>query len=176
MNPLLATLSARASALARGLAAAGVGGLLLLALGTAADVLLRYVFAAPIRGFVDVVQLAGAVSLAACMPYALTHRAHIQVELLGQHLLPRQAARLAAFGQVLTVGFFVLMAWQLVRFAREAYVAGEAMPVLRWPIWPWWAAAAACIVLAAVLGLLTLAHDPRGPARDAPPAPDGSRA
>ena len=35
MNPLLATLSARASALARGLAAAGVGGLLLLALGLA---------------------------------------------------------------------------------------------------------------------------------------------
>ena len=91
-------------------------------------------------------------------------------------LLPRLAARLAAFGQVITVGFFVLMAWQLVRFAREAYVAGEAMPVLRWPIWPWWSAAAACIVLAAVFGLLTLAHDPRGPERDAAPAPDGSRA
>ena len=42
-----------------------VGGLLLLAAGTALDVLLRYAFASPIRGFVDIASLTGAVLLAA---------------------------------------------------------------------------------------------------------------
>ena len=52
--------SARVERAAAGLALAAVGGLLLLAAGTAVDVLLRFVFASPIRGFVDIASLTGA--------------------------------------------------------------------------------------------------------------------
>lgn len=163
MNHLLARIGQRANVAARWLASAGVVGLLLLAIGTAADVLLRYGFAAPIRGFADVMPLAAAMSLAACMPYAITSRSHIRVELFGQHVLPRFARHLDAFGQLLTVGFFIVMAWQLFGFTTDAFNAGETMPVLRWVIWPWWAIATAFIGLAAGLGVVSLAHNPLDP-------------
>ena len=80
------TWSARVERAAAGLALAAVGGLLLLAAGTAVDVLLRYAFASPIRGFVDIASLTGAVLLAACFPHVLVSRTNISVDMLGRSL------------------------------------------------------------------------------------------
>ncbi len=81
-------LSAQACRLAEGIAAAAVLGLLGLAFCTAADVVGRYLFAAPIRGFNDIVPLAGAVLLSACMPHVVARRGNIAVDLVGQRLGP----------------------------------------------------------------------------------------
>lgn len=149
-------LARAAAAGADRLAAAAVLGLLALAVGTAADVAGRYLFATPIRGFNDLVPLAGAVLLAACMPHVVARRGHIVVDALGQRLGPRAERALNAFGALLTTLFFVLMGWQYVRYAAELRDTGDVMPILRWPVWPWWAAVAACIVTTAVVGALTL--------------------
>ena len=149
-------LDQRARQLAEGLAGVAIGGLLLLAFGTAIDVLMRYAFASPIRGFIDVVSLAGAVLLSACMPHVVASRGNIAVDFLGQGLGPRAKRWLDTFGAVATALFFSVMAWQYVRFALEMKQTTQVTPVLRWPVWPWWAAVAAFITLTALVALCTL--------------------
>ena len=144
------------------LAWAAVFGLLALAVLTTLDVLLRWLFAKPIPGVVDVVTLAGAVLLAACMPWIAASRGHIAIDTLGRAAGPRAKRALDLFGAFVTFAFFAVLAWQYVGFAREMYETGERMPVLRWPVWPWWTAVAACIAFTALVAGATL---PAGRAR-----------
>lgn len=153
MSP--ASLSARAARGAAVLACVAVGALLVLAMATTADVLLRYVFARPIRGFVDIASLAGAVLLAACMPHVLAHRGNISVDALGRHLGRRWYRGLDRFAACVTAAFFAVMAWQYLRFALDLQSTAQTIPVLRWPVWPWWLAVAALVVVATVVGIAT---------------------
>jgi len=146
---------ARVERAAAGLALAAVIGLLLLALGTALDVLLRYRFATAIPGFVDIASLAGAVLLAACFPYVLVVRANISVDVLGRRLGGSFKTGLDRFAALVTAAFFALMAWQYVRFAMDMHETAQVIPVLRWSVWPWWAAVALFIVLAAVAATIS---------------------
>jgi TRAP-type C4-dicarboxylate transport system permease small subunit len=139
-------------------------GLLLLALGTAADVVLRYAFARPIRGFADVVGLAGAVLLSACMPHLVASRGNIAIDVLGRTLGPRARAALDRVAAVATFAFFAAMAWQCTAFAADMQANGDAMPVLRWPVWPWWTAVATGIAATALVAGLALLR----PAASAP--------
>jgi TRAP-type C4-dicarboxylate transport system permease small subunit len=149
-------LRSHAARLADRIAVAAVLGLLGLALLTVADVTGRYLFATPIRGFNDVVPLAGAVLLSACMPHVVARRANIAVELVGQRLGAAASRRLDGFGALLCTAFFVLMAWQYIRYAIELQANGEVTAILRWPLWPWWGAVALFIAITAGVGLLTL--------------------
>lgn len=158
-RPSSATLADRATALARGLAIVAVGGLLLLAVATVVDVTMRYGFASPIRGFVDLAALAGAVLLAGCMPWLLVSRGNIVVDALGRRLGGRWPRRLDAFAALVTAGFFALMGWQYWRFSADLAETAQTIPVLRWPVWPWWAAVTALIVLAAAVGLATMGRE-----------------
>jgi len=161
---MAAALRSQACRLADRIATAAVLGLLALAMLTAADVAGRYLFAAPIRGFSDIAPLAGAVLLSACMPHVVARRANIAVDLVGQRLGAAASRRLNGFGAVLCTAFFTLMAWQYLRYAIELRQTGDVMAILRWPLWPWWAAVALCITISAVVGLLTLGAD--HPARE----------
>ena len=138
------------------LAWVAVTGLLGLAAFTTLDVLLRWLFARPIPGLVDLVTLCGAVLLAACMPWVTASRGHIAIDALGRSAGPRTRRALDLFGACVTFVFFAVLAWQYVGFAREMYVTGERMAVLRWPVWPWWTAVAACIGFTAVVAGATL--------------------
>ena len=158
MNGPALNAAAAAARLARALAVAATLGLLALALCTAADVTLRYLFARPIPGFIDVAALAGAVLLAACMPHVVACRGNIAVDFVGAHFGPAATRRLNRFGALVTATFFALMAWQFVRYAIDLRQTGETMAVLRWPVWPWWGAVALCIALAALTGFATLGN------------------
>jgi TRAP-type C4-dicarboxylate transport system permease small subunit len=148
----------------RALACVAMGALMLLAMATVVDIVLRYVFASPIRGFVDIASLAGAVLLAACFPYVLSSRRNITIDALGQWLGGAARRWLDRFAAAVSAAFFSLMAWQYLRFAFELKHDGQSIPVLRWPVWPWWAAVAVFVVVAAVVAWLTLAQK----AEDAP--------
>lgn len=149
-------LRSHACRLADRIAMAAVLGLLGLAVLTVADVTGRALFTTPIRGFNDIVPLAGAVLLSACMPHVVARRANIAVELVGQRLGAAASRRLDGFGALLCTAFFALMAWQYLRYAVELQAAGDVTPILRWPVWPWWSAVALFISIAAGVGLLTL--------------------
>jgi len=153
-------LSAWARRAARALALLGAGLLLVLALGTVLDVLLRYVFARPIRGFVDVAALGGAVALSACMPHVVAIRGHIGVDALGRRLGGAAQRLLERLGALATALFFALMAWQYARFTLELWHNGETTSVLRWPVWPWWAAVTGFVALTAMVGVTTWRQPP----------------
>ena len=168
MNPGAAhgPLSRLAHRAARLLAGLGTTGLLLLAIGTTADVLLRYGFAAPIRGYADVVALASAALLAACMPQVIASRGNVAVDFAGRLLGATARRWLDRFGALMTLLFFALLAWQYFRFAWSMKEGQEVMPVLRWPVWPWWAAVAVCIAVTALVALFTLNDEGPGGEHD----------
>lgn len=157
-----ARIAALADRGARWLAYVAVAALLLLAAATVCDIVLRYGFARPIRGFVDIASLAGAVLLAACFPYVLTSRGNIAIDALGSRLGATARRWLDRFAAAVSAGFFGVMAWQYLRFAVELRDEAQAIPVLRWPVWPWWAAVAVFVCLAAVAGALTIGLDRKG--------------
>jgi TRAP-type C4-dicarboxylate transport system permease small subunit len=139
-----------------GVAMAGVTGLLLLAVATTVDVLLRWLLARPIVGLVDAVTVVGAVCLAACMPWVAASRGHIAIDLVGKAAGRRAHRALDAFGTAVTFGFFAVLGWRYVHFVVDLYEGGDVTPVLRWPTWPWWAAVGACIALTAAAAGATL--------------------
>lgn len=155
----LSTLHRRAFAFSELLAGCAIAGLLLLAMATTLDVLLRYLIASPIRGLADVTALAAAVLLAACMPYVVASRGNIMIDFLGR-LLGKQTHRgLNLFGAAVTSLFFAAMAWQCTRFALDMKANGEVMAILRWPVWPWWALVAGFIALTTLVALATLTDE-----------------
>ncbi len=153
---VLGTSAARgAHGCARWLATAAATGLLVLAAATTVDVVMRYVFASPMRGFVDIASLSGAILLAACMPYVLSSRGNIAIDALGAALGERATRWLDRFAALVSACFFGVMAWQYIRFAQGLKLDGQTIPVLRWSLWPWWAVVALFIVVAALAALLT---------------------
>ena len=145
-----------------GVALAAVVGLLGLAVATAVDVLLRWLVARPIVGLGDAVTLAGAVCLAACMPWVASSRGHIALDLVGKAAGRRVRRALDAFGAAVTFVFFAVLGWRYLHFVVDLYEGGDVTPVLRWPTWPWWAAVGACIALTALAAGATLLER-RGP-------------
>lgn len=147
--------TARVERAASWLAQMAVIGLLLLAAVTTVDVLMRYAFAKPLRGYVDVAALAGAVLLAACIPHVLVSRGNIAVNAVGSLLGKRVHRLLDRFAALVTAAFVGVMAWQYVYFTLDLKDTAQVMPVLRWAVWPWWAAVCAAIGFAALAGLVT---------------------
>ncbi len=146
----------RAAVFAEILAGVAVAGLLLLAMVTSLDVLLRYVFASTIRGLADVTALAAAVLLAACLPHLVVRRGNIMIDFLGRLLGGRAHRGLNIFGAFVSFLFFAVMAWQCTLFALDMKSTHEAMPILRWPVWPWWSMVALFMVVTALVALATL--------------------
>ncbi|MBL8386407.1 MAG: TRAP transporter small permease subunit [Burkholderiales bacterium] len=167
---MLANLERHAARVARILALGAAAVLLALALATMADVLLRKFANRPIHGFNDVATLATAIIIAACFPALLVARANVTIRIVGSALGTRAARWLDAFGALVTAAFFVLMAWQYVRFSAELSRSGEATAILRWPIAPWWWVVAALVAVTALAGLVVLARAVRD-AADAAPDP-----
>ena len=153
-----------AESVARWLACSAIVALLMLAVGTVADIVLRYVFARPIRGFVDIASLAGAVLLSACFPYVLSSRGNIAIDALGNRLGATARRWLDRFAAAVSAGFFGVMAWQYLRFAMDLKGDAQTIPVLRWPVWPWWAAVAGFVLIAAAIGMLTINPARKDPA------------
>ena len=140
----------------RWLALGACACLLAIALGTLADVLGRWLFGAPIRGYNDFAALGIAVACAAFLPALIAQRGNLTITLLGRLLGARASRWLDAFGALVTFAFFALMAWQYLRYAAEMARAGERMAILQWPVWPFWSAVALAVCATAVVSLAVI--------------------
>ncbi len=148
--------------IARALAVGAAAALLALALATMVDILMRWLFKAPIRGFLDIAALATAVIIAACFPALIVNRGNITIRLLGSLGRGRFARVLDSFGALVTAGFFSLMTWQYVRYAAEMTRAGETTAILRWVTWPWWWLVTGFIAITTIAAWVMFARDARG--------------
>lgn len=104
-------------------------------LGTA-QVIARWVFHSPIRGFVDVVELSVALFAFLGLAYCQRVGGHIRMDLLLRQLPPRPMWLLETLG--LVVGLFVIgsmLASTYDQFLRSWTLGGSTMD-LRLPTWP----------------------------------------
>lgn len=122
----------------RAIALIGLAGLLALALATVLDVLLRWVFNSPIVGLNDTYAMFAAVVIASSFPLCIAQRGNITIRFLGKILGSRMSNLFETFGNLVTSGIFVLMAWQLWLYADQLQADGETTWILQWPVSPWW--------------------------------------
>jgi TRAP-type C4-dicarboxylate transport system permease small subunit len=146
--------------LSTALALISVCGLLALSLLTAADVLGRYMFGAPIPGFTNAAALVTALIVAGFFPALTIRRANISLRPFAR-LVP-VARVLDCFAALVTTLFFALMAWQYAIYAAEATASGEYVAVLRWPIGPWWWGVTAMIAITAVAAFVVFLQQVQG--------------
>lgn len=154
----------------RAVALLGLGALLSIAIVTVADVLARWLFAAPFAGVYDLSALFIAVALAACFPAALARRQHIRVIFFADLLGGGFSRALDALASLATLFFFTILVWQLWIYSGELMASGQTTFVLRLKIAPWWLVATILFTLCVPVQLLVLLADLRAIAR-----PDLSR-
>ena len=156
MHLTLNRLSAR---LSHALALLGFSGLLLLSIMVAADILLRNLADMPLQGVNDVSAVVMAVVIAACIPQSLRLKQSIAVDMLGTALGGRAELALRAFASLAVLIFFALMAWQFFPYAAAMTESGEQTWVLKWPVGPWWYAAAILFAVSALVQALVFIND-----------------
>ena len=137
----------RSDFVARLCALFGMLALVVFVLMTIADVLMRWLFNSPIDGVADAAPLIVAIVAAAFFPLSLTGRHHVSIGFLGSLLGPRATVWLVAFASLVTWVFFLLLAWQIVRYTIELRQLGQTTWVVQMPIAPWWGVVSFFIVV-----------------------------
>jgi TRAP-type C4-dicarboxylate transport system permease small subunit len=131
MKSFLAAVKGASSALAA-VAGAALACLMLL---TMADVALR-LLGRPIVGTYELVALGGAIAIGLSLPLTSWVRGHIYVDSFVAKLpcLPRAILNIAT--RLLVLALFLLLGWNLIKYALDLHAAGEVTPTLRVPFFP----------------------------------------
>jgi TRAP-type C4-dicarboxylate transport system permease small subunit len=137
--------------------------LLLIALLTALNVLMRDVFAWQIPDWFDGTKLLMAIALFWGIAVATYHAGHIAVDIVWEHLQQRGRRLLDTIAGIITLAFLAPMAWMV--FTKVLASGTQATTDLRLPLM-WFTTVAACggvagavLALARVVELLR-GHDP----------------
>lgn len=164
---MLAGLEAQTLRATRWVALGACAVLLVISIVTLVDVLLRWLFSAPIHGFYDFAAITMAVACAACFPALIAQRGNITIRFVGRLLGPGATRALDTFGALVTLAFFAAMAWQYVHYTVELARAGERLAILQWQIWPWWSIVTLMIAATALVAAVVLVLIARGRASGA---------
>jgi len=116
----------------------GLVALLSLAAVILANAAMRWLFAAPIDGVRDWYKLIIAIAVSSCIPAVMAERQNIVVRFVGRTIKGRGEVALELFGALVTLGFLVLLAWQLQVVVGEFWRSGETTEMLGFKIAPWW--------------------------------------
>ncbi len=123
--------------------------LLVIALVTAANVILRDIFALQIPDWFDGSKLVMCIALFWGMAVATYHAGHICVDVVWEHLAPAGRRRLDIVASILTLAFLAPMAWMV--WVKVATTGTQATMDLRLPLVPFYALAALGALAAALL-------------------------
>ncbi|MCY4548714.1 MAG: TRAP transporter small permease [Defluviicoccus sp.] len=141
-------------------ALAVVSGLVLVALIglTFADVVLRYVFAAPILGAKDLLEMGMVTVVALAFPFTWRIGGHIVVDLIPEYPIDALNRGREIAVRAICAAIFALLAWQAWLRADDAALFNEATNMIALPFQPFFrvlagAAAFQTLVLAAETGL-----------------------
>lgn len=117
-------------------ATALAGGALLLCamLFVSANVVSAAVFAAPVLGDTEVVELLGAVAIAAFLPYCHFERANVIIELIERLVAVRTTTLLDFAASVLFSIVAAVVLWRLIAGGIDAHMADDATMFLRIPL------------------------------------------
>lgn len=152
----------------------GMAVVLAMVLYTGVDVLLRWLFNAPLPGAVDVVSYGLGFAVAAVMPYGFVNNDHVSVSLLQDALPPRGRALLTALVGITCTIFMAGLTYRTWIYAFERKAVGDTMWILGYQVWPVWVAIAALftltVAMVALIPILAVARAILGftPPADAP--------
>jgi len=158
---LLERLAARCVLLTQRIAFVGVAGMLFIAFSTIADVLLRWLFSAPIGGMGEVTSMALAVAVSACLPAGAAEGVNLTVDLLGARVAAKTVARLKLFGALVLLVFYALLAWRIGEYARSLQARDAVTVYLNIPTAPFMWTVAAFLASATLVQALVLARETR---------------
>jgi TRAP-type C4-dicarboxylate transport system permease small subunit len=135
----------------------GAAAIMLMAAAIVIDVLMRWLFNAPILGVDDLGKYNLAVTVASFFPLCLVGGHFVTIRLVGKALGPFRALWLEVLGNLMTLLVFLLLAWQFLRFTiYDVTLTGLATPVLEIPQAPWWWVVTAIIVLCVPIQMFVL--------------------
>lgn len=159
-GPVPPTPSGRAEPLTIWLALTGFLGMLAVSMLTVVDVLARWLFRAPIEGLEDIKSLAFGVLIAGTLPAVLLHGENVVIRFLGGFLEHAMGARarywLEAFGGVIVLIFFCLLAWQFAVMTGELREVNDISITIGLKTWPWRAVTTAIICLCVPIQLVVV--------------------
>ena len=158
---MLARLATRCVAVTQRIAFVGVAGMLFIAFATIGDVLLRWLFDAPIAGLGEVESMALAVAVAACLPAGAAQGVNLTVDLLGTRARPATLARLKAFGGAALFVFYALLAWRVGEFAHALQARQATTVYLAIPVAPFMWAVTVFLTGAALAQLILVLRAPK---------------
>jgi TRAP-type C4-dicarboxylate transport system permease small subunit len=117
---------------------------------TCADIILRIIWK-PILGTVELVMYANAVTVAFALGATQIKKGHIAVDILVNSFSKKTNKIIRFINSFLCGAFFVLVAWQITKYATTLFRTGELSETLRFPYYPYvYATAFGCIALVLV--------------------------
>lgn len=119
-------------------AALGLVGLLLLGIAIMADVVMRWIFNAPIYGMSDLAELVTPVIVASCLPAAFAARQNITIRFLGRALGARAGQAVELFGQLVVLALLAPMVWEVGKYTANMISYNQLTWLLGVPVWPTW--------------------------------------
>ena len=141
------------------LAMLGLIGLVVLAMLTIADVMMRWLFSDPLDGISDLYRLLVALVVASFFPSAFAERGHISINFLSA-ILPRAGRKaVAVLASIVTLAFTGVIGWQFILYCMEVYEAGETTWLLGISVTPWWMGVTALLLLCIPVQLIVLLAD-----------------
>lgn len=157
--------AARLNGMASALAVVGGFGLIAIVVIVFVGVLMRYVFAAPILGVNEIVQLTAVAVVMSALPYCTARNDHVAVDVF-DNFLGRYGR---FFGDILSraVSGFVLsvLCRRAALKALDALEWGDATNMLRVPIWPFYAilslGAGLCVLIFALQLVVIVMRGPK---------------
>ena len=102
---------------------------------TCADVILR-LFRMPILGTYEIVEFLGAAVASFAMAHTTLQRTHVAVEIVVMQLPARAQKAIYVITHLLSLGIFVLLAIESIRYGNDFRTSGEVSMTLRFPFYP----------------------------------------
>ena len=146
----------------RGLAAVSGVGILAMMLLTCADVMLRYLFNAPIEGTLDLTQMLMVIVVFFGLAYCGWTGGHVVVDLIRELLPKKVVVPLAVAVNAVGAAAMLAMAWESYQTSLTYMLTGETPMTVLIPKYPFiWVAAFGALTYAAVLLFKTVRPDER---------------
>jgi C4-dicarboxylate transporter DctM subunit len=158
--PLFCLLESHLQRFTRLVATLGVVGMLIAAGATVVDIVLRALVSGGVVALNEIVSMAFAVAIAACIPAGLAGRVNLKIDILSRWMTGRLAAWLDAFGAISLLVFFALLTQQIALFAGTLASQSRVTVILGLPQAPFMAAVAVLLAIGtlvqAVIAINTL--------------------
>lgn len=154
---------------ANGLAVAGLILLLVLAVFTLFDGLLRALANFPLDIVREIGDLVAAICGACCLPVVLLYRSNITLRVF-ENILPRAGVRVVdVFASLVVEVSLVAMAWQFYLFSMKTLRANDVTWLLNVPKAPFWLVVDAVLWVAVLVQTFVLIQDVMGRRGETPP-------